>query len=129
MTTVDAAARMAMSFPEVAETTSYGNRAWAVRGKKFAWERPHSKADLKRFGDEIPPQEPILAVIVDDLAEKEAVLATNTPGLFTIEHFEGFAAVLVELDVMRDDALQEVLLDGWLAAAPAPLATAYLDDA
>jgi hypothetical protein len=125
--TIDEARNVAMAFPEVAETTSYGNRAWAVRGKKFAWERPYSKADRKRFGSETPPAEPILAVIVDDLAEKEAVLAAGTRGVFTMAHFDGFAAVLVELAAITGDDLRTVLLDGWLAAAPRALIAPYLD--
>lgn len=129
MATIDEAAEMAMALSEVSETTSYGNRAWAVRGKKFAWERPYSKADRKRFGDETPPPEPILAVIVDDLAEKEAALAAGTAGIFDIAHFDGYAAVLIELGAVTDAALRDALLDGWLAAAPDDLAEAHLGQA
>lgn len=46
--------------------------------------------------------------------------------LFTIPHFDGYAAVLVQLRAIGKCALREVLLDGWLARAPQPLADEYL---
>jgi hypothetical protein len=125
--TLDDVARMASELPEVTEGERYGNRTWSVGGKAFAWDRPFSKADIKRFGDQVPPDGPILAVRVADLAEKEAILAANSGACFTIPHFDGYAAVLIQLPVVADQALREVITDGWLACAAPSLAQAYLN--
>ena len=127
MATLDEVARIALAMPEVSEGESRGTRAWSVRGKTFAWERPYSKADLKRFDDETPPNEPIVAVRVDDLIEKEAVLASNPKAFFTIPHFDGYAAVLIQLKTVTKRALRDAILDGWLACAPSKLGDAYLE--
>jgi hypothetical protein len=125
MMTWDDVVREAMKLPEVTEAESRGNRTWRVQGKHFAWERPFSKADIKRFGDTAPPSGDILAVRVGDLAEKAAVLAANPTAFFTIPHFEGYAAVLVQLDKVAEGALRDLLVDGWRATAPAALAKTY----
>ena len=124
--TLDDAARMAAALPEVTEGESRGNRTWSIGGKAFAWERPFSKADIRRFGNETPPDGPILAVRVGDLGEKEAVLAANSDAFFTIPHFDGYAAVLIQLRKASEAALREAITDGWLACAPATLAEQYL---
>jgi hypothetical protein len=124
--TIDDVARIAAELPEVTEGTTHGNRAWSVAGKAFAWERPFSKADIKRYGDGTPPDGPILAVRVEDLGEKEAVLAANPKGFFTIPHFDGYSAVLIELRKAPMKALREAIVDGWLACAPAKLTEQFL---
>jgi hypothetical protein len=127
MVTLEEVARMISELPQVTEGARYGNRTWFVAGKGFAWERPFSKSDIKRFGDETPPDGPILAVRVEDLGEKEAILGANPKAFFTIPHFDGFAAVLIQLKKATKRSVREAVTDGWLACAPPKLAEQYLE--
>ena len=130
MQTFEDVARLAAQLPKVTEGVDKHrktNLTWEVGGKAFAWERPFSKADIKRFGDQAPPTGPILAIRTADLAEKEAILAANQDAFFTIPHFNGYAAYLVQLDKVTEQGLQEALIDGWLAVAPRNLAERFLN--
>jgi hypothetical protein len=126
MVNLDEVARLAAAMPGVTEGERFGNRTWFVNGKGFVWERPFSKADIKRFGDETPPKGPIIAVAVEDLGEKEAVLAEQRKGFFTIEHFSNYPALLIQLKTVTKRPLREAIIDAWLACAPKALADEYL---
>ena len=129
MQTFDDVARLAAELPEVTEGEERhrGNRNWQVAGKAFAWERPFSKADIKRYGDVQPPQGQILAIRTADQAEKEAILAAGNGAFFTIPHFNGFNAYLVQLAEVTAQDLREALVDGWLAMAPPQVAAGFLN--
>ena len=126
MVSLEEMGRLSSAMPGVTEGHRYGHRTWHVAGKSFLWERPFSKADIKRFGDGTPPEGPIIAVAVEDLGEKEAVLAEQRRGFFTISHFDGYPALLIQLDVVLKRPLREAIVDGWLACAPQALGDDYL---
>ena len=126
MATIDDVAELALRLPDVTESERHGNRTWFVARKAFAWERPFTKADVRRFGEQTPPDGPILAVRVEDLGEKEAVLAAHPEVFFTISHFDGFSAVLIQLRKVSAPTLREAVTDGWLACAPPALARQFL---
>ena len=125
MVRLDDVAQMAMELPEVSVGERHGNRTWFVAKKAFVWDRPFSKADVKRFGTVTPPDGPIIAVAVADLGEKAAVLAEGAKGVFTIQHFDGFAAVLIQLKVATKRTVRDAIVDGWLACAPRQLGDEY----
>jgi len=118
MVTLGRRGRNGIALPEVTAGERHGTGRGPSPARPFAWERPFSKADIKRYGDETPPAGPILAISVADLGEKEAIIAANPRAFFTISHFDGYAAVLVDLTNSTKGAIRDALLDGWLACAP-----------
>lgn len=109
---------------DVEEGARWGHRTWMVGGNGFAWQRPFSKADVARFGDAPVPQGDILAIMVEDLDAKDALLAIAPRGFFTIPHFNGYPAVLVELRLARAGDVRAALDAAHRAATakPAPRA-------
>ncbi len=120
--TFDDVETFATALPDVTVGARHGHRTWFVGDKGFAWQRAFSKADLKRFGDETPPAGEILAVMVENLDAKDALLAMELPGFFTIPHFQGYPAVLIALTQARAKDVRAALRDAHrvTAAKPAP---------
>ncbi|MEO7729916.1 MAG: hypothetical protein ABIY55_03010 [Kofleriaceae bacterium] len=114
---LDDVAKLATGLAGVTVGEKWGNRTWMVEGKGFAWQRPFSKADLKRFGDETPPQGEILAVRVENLDAKDALLEIAPAGFFTIPHFNGYSAVLIALREARAKDVRAAILDAFRAVA------------
>ena len=119
--------RLVAELPGVTLGVRHGHRTWAVAGKGFAWERPFSKADIKRLADDPVPEGPILALITDGLADKESLLHAHPGYLFTIPHFKGYPAVLLQLENASENDLREALLDAWLVHAPDDVARSYME--
>ena len=117
---------MAAELPQVTEGSRHGNRTWFVNGKGFVWERPFTKADVRRFGETPPPAGPIVAFRVADLEEKDFVLAAASGAFFTIPHFDGYPGLLIQLDAASLEELQDAIVNAWLACAPPRLMNVYL---
>jgi hypothetical protein len=125
MATWDDVRSIALELPETTEGTSYGNIAWKVKDKLFAWERPLRNADLAALGT-AAPRGSILGVRTDGLEMKQVLLDAAPQIFFTIPHFDGYAAVLVRLSKIGKRRLRDVLVDAWIVQAPKKTADAFL---
>ena|SRR2546429_2521993 len=125
MATWDDVRRIALALPETSEGTSYGNLSWQVKDKGFVWERPLRRGDLEALGPNAPTG-PVVAARVPDVGAKEALLADDPDVYFTTPHFNGYPAILVQLDRIAVPDLEELIVEAWLARAPKRLAADYL---
>jgi len=124
--TWDDVRRIALALPQTSERDSHGHPAWRVKDKVFVWDRPLRKSDIEALGDNAPAG-PILGARVEHLVAKDALLADNPDVFFTTPHFDGYAAVLVQLDRISLDDLNEVIVEAWLVRAPQRLAEQYIE--
>ena len=123
-------AALALALPDVAEEPSYGERAWKVRKKTFAWERPLRPKEVEALGGFEPegeaPSGEILGVRVADEEAKQALLSGEPEIYFTTSHFDGYPAVLIRLARIGRQELAELLTEAWLVQAPKRLAADFL---
>jgi hypothetical protein len=118
-----------MALPEVELGTSWGDRpTYKVRGKGFLLHRaPHRTAVDPTTGE---MYDDLLVVMTPSATEKEELVRDERLPFFTIEHFDGYNAVLVQqsrLGELDRDELAEIITDAWLAKAPRTLARTFLD--
>jgi hypothetical protein len=125
MPTWDDVRHLALALPETDERLSRGNAQWRVKEKLFVWERPLRRSDLEALGDAAPAG-PILGARVEHVVAKEALLADASGVYFTTPHFDGYPAILVELERIAAPDLEELIVEAWLVRAPRRLAESYL---
>jgi len=118
-----------MALPEVELGTSWGDRpTYKVRGKGFLLHRPPPRTAVDPRTGEM--YDDLLVINTPSAAEKEALVADESLPFFTIDHFRGYNAVLVQQSRLGEsdrDELAEVITDAWLAKAPRSLARTFLD--
>ena len=66
-----------------------------------------------------------MGAAVADEGEKRALVQSEPELFFTTGHFDGYAAVLVDLDRISRERLSEVVEDAWRAVAPKKLVTEF----
>ncbi|WP_210440968.1 MmcQ/YjbR family DNA-binding protein [Nocardioides xinjiangensis] len=120
------------SLPETELGTSWGDRpTWKVprgdKGKAFVLHRaPHRSAIDPDTGE---MYDDLLVVVTPTEAEKHALVEDPSTPFFTIDHFSGYNAVLVQLsrlgEISREE-LVEVITDAWAAKAPKRLVREHL---
>lgn len=115
---------IAMGLPRSEERESRGQRQWRVGERLFVWERPLRRPDLDGLGDRAPAG-PILGARIAHVEMRGGLIAEAPEVFFTIPHFDGYPAILVQLDHISVDRLTDLVVDAWLDRAPTRLAEAY----
>lgn len=106
MASWDDVVAVAQRLPGVEVSTWFRTPALKVAGKGFARLRTEAEG---------------LLVLMCELDEKEALLASGDPAFTTTPHYDGYPAILVDLDVIDDDQLREMVTEAWRLKAPARL--------
>lgn len=102
----DDVVRIGAALPGVEESTWHRTPSLKVRGRGFVRLRTEAEG---------------LLVVRCSLEEKEALLACGDPAFSTTAHYDGYGAVLVDLDRIGADQLAELVEEAWRITAPAGL--------
>jgi hypothetical protein len=102
--TYDIVRRMALTFPNVEESTSYGTPALKVKGKLFI-----------RWRNE---EDPDTIVLKMPFEQREGLMAEEPETYFITDHYRNYPWVLVRLSKVHPDALHDLLQIGYRAAIP-----------
>lgn len=123
---------MCAALPETRFGTSWGDvPTWLVpaegKGRGFVlYRKPGNTAIDPATGEQFTD---LLVIRTADVADKEALVEDDGP-FFTIPHFDGYNAVLIQISRLGEierDELAEVITDAWRAVAPKKLVTKHLE--
>lgn len=119
-----------MSLPEVTFGTSWGDRpTYLVRGKGFLLYRAPGRTAIDPETGEM--YDDLLVITTPSEIEKQALVADESLPFFTIDHFKGYNAVLVQqsrLGEIDRDELAEIITDAWATKAPPRLVKEHLGE-
>jgi hypothetical protein len=120
--------------PETELGTSWGDRpTWKVprgdKGRGFVLYRaPHKSAVDPATGE---MYDDLVVITTPTEVEKLALVEDPSNPFFTIDHFTGYGAVLVQqsrLGEVDRDELVEIITDAWAARAPRRLVREHLGE-
>jgi len=100
----------AKTLPEVEEATWFDSPSLKVRGKGFIRLRSEAEGGV---------------VSMCSLDEKEALLQSGDPAFYTTPHYDGYGAILIDLDKVDTEQLHELVTEAWRIKAPKKLCTAW----
>ena len=124
---------LCLALPEVELGVSWGDRPTykvprGPRGKGFVLHRKPSRTAIDPATGE--PYDDLLVIVTPSEEDKEALVGDDATPFFTVPHFDGYNAVLVQqsrLGELSYDELAEVLTDAWRGRAPARLLRRHPD--
>jgi hypothetical protein len=99
--TFEAVRQLALSLDHVEEGTSYGTPAFKVRGALMARFRPDIDALVVRMSFE----------------GRDELIAADPETYFITDHYLNYEWILVRLARVKPDAMRDLLLGAWRAAA------------
>lgn len=102
--TYDTIRRMALTLPNVEESTSYGTPALKVKGKLFIRWRTEDDADT--------------IALKMPFDQREELMTADPESYFITDHYRNYPCVLVRLSKVPPDALHELIQIGYREALP-----------
>ena len=120
------------ALPDTELSISWGDRpTWKVprgeKGKGFLIHRaPHKSAIDPATGK---MYDDLLVVMTPTEVEKRALVEDGSTPFFTVAHFNGYNAVLVQqsrLGELSREELEEIIVDAWATKAPKRLVKEHL---
>jgi hypothetical protein len=103
---------VSLCLPGTTEGTSRGSRTWLVDGKMFVWERPLRRTDLAALGERAPAGRSS-APEPATLRSKRRCWRPKRP-LSPQPHFDGYAAILIDLAAIDVARLEPIVVEAWL---------------
>src|SRR5690606_32232310 len=118
---------IAAALPQTELGTTWGDRpTWKDGGKGLVLRRPPRKNAVDPETGE--QYDDLLVILTGSEADKLALVEDPRLPFFTIDHFDGYNAVLVQesrLGELSRDELAEVIADAWAVRAPKRVAKEY----